>query len=179
MCIHLILIGRASSVNFQTTGHAHVYHMSVMYHTLSGILLICHLAFKMVWQDRKMSKSFERSGSLQPVWTPGWERNVPDVMFSTVNTLRGWKSWQLVQVCPLHSDGLIPVRDTATQCPSAELKIVTGAKNSGELCSLKAALTWARPNCIVILYTIFFPQRGDHVGNSNISSAKKKSFFLL
>lgn len=41
-----------------------------------------------------------------------------------------------------HSDGLIPVRATATQCPSTELKIVTEAKNSWELCSLEAALTW-------------------------------------
>ena len=40
-----------------------------------------------------------------------------------------------------HSDGLIPVTATATQCPSTELKIATEAKNSWELCSLKAALT--------------------------------------
>lgn len=32
---------------------------------------------------------------------------------------------------------------SATQCPSGELKIVTEAKNTGELCSLKTALTWA------------------------------------
>lgn len=53
---------------------------------------------------------------------------------------------QLAQVYSPHSDGLIPVRATAAQCPSGGLKIGAEAKNSAALCSLKAALTRPRPS---------------------------------
>lgn len=53
---------------------------------------------------------------------------------------------QLAQVYSLHSDGLIPVRATAAQCPSGGLKIGAEAKNSAALCSFKAALTRPRPS---------------------------------
>lgn len=77
-----------------------------------------------------------------------------------MNMQRDWDSWQLAQVHSLHSDGLIPVRATATQCPSGDLKIVTQAKNSGELCSLKAALTWAHSTKLCCHTLWSFPQTG-------------------
>lgn len=74
-------------------------------------------------------------------------------MIPTMNVWRGAAGGvgsgggvQLAQVYSPHSDGLIPVRATATQCPSGGLKIGAEAKNSAALCSLKAALTRPRPS---------------------------------
>lgn len=63
---------------------------------------------------------------------------------------------QLAQVYSPHSDGLIPVRATAAQCPSGGLKIGAEAKNSAALCSLKAALTWPRPSRANLHHTFLF-----------------------
>lgn len=119
------------------------------------------------------------------MWKSGWQRNVPDVTFWTMSMRGVGGSWQLAQVHFLHSHGLIPVRVTATHCPSGELKIESQAKNTGELYMLsKAALTWTKYiqlSCTVInlnLSFLFFLTQDSvckmtrpHTGNYNMSSS--------
>ncbi len=98
-----------------------------------------------------------------------------------MNMQRGWDSWQLAQVHSLHSDGLIPVRATATQCPSGELKIVTEAKNSGELCSLKAALTcahWTKLYCHTLSSFSYTGQCIENCKNDQIIHGKLQYVFF-
>lgn len=53
-----------------------------------------------------------------------------------------WNSQRSARVCPRHADGLISARATTTNCPSAQLKIVTEEEKSGKLCSLQSSVAW-------------------------------------
>lgn len=161
----------------------HFGQISVMHHTLSGIPLICHLAFQiMVHSDTDEQIIWLKLDIIVSVEIR-LTGKCPRCYVLDNEYAGGGDSWQLAQVHSLHSDGLIPVRATATQCPSRELKIVTEAKNSGELCSLKAALTW--PHSANTLWS--FPYTGQslenwkvtrlYIRNYNMSSSRTLLFY--